>query len=254
MGYSRILVITDNLQLYKKFREIISRKSLANVIFTYKYSFNNYYFVDLFKADRDFKSVNIKEEWSTMAESYELIISLHSKQLFPTDLLATVKCINIHPGFNPFNRGWYPQVFSILNNLPLGATIHEMDEQLDHGPIIDQEEVPVYLWDTSLTAYERVIEAELRLIEKNIVKIVSGSYETENPAEEGNLNFKKDFDRLCKIDLNESATFRAFIDRLRALSHGDFKNAYFVDDRGRKIYLKLSLEVDSKMCDGSSEK
>lgn len=253
MGYSRILVITDNLYLYKKFREIIAQKRLELAKFTYRYSFSNAGFKDLFKGDSEFQSMNIKEEIEMITETYDLVISLHSKQLFPQNLVAVVKCINIHPGFNPFNRGWYPQVFSILNKLPLGATIHEMDDQIDHGPIIVQEEVPVFSWDTSLTAYERVIEAELRLIEENIVKIVSGAYETENPAEEGSLNSKKEFALLCKIDLNETATFGSFIDRLRALSHGDFRNAYFVDEEGRKIYLTLSLEAASEMHGGSSK-
>jgi len=34
------------------------------------------------------------------------------------------------------------------------------------------------------------------------------------------------------------------IDLLRALTHGGFNNAYFIDDKGKKIFVRLSLEKD----------
>ena len=43
----------------------------------------------------------------------------------------------------------FQQVFSILNKLPVGVTIHEMDEQLDHGIIIVQKEINIFSWETS---------------------------------------------------------------------------------------------------------
>ena len=36
-------------------------------------------------------------------------------------------------------------------------------------------------------------------------------------------------------------TFRNHINKLRALTHGDFMNAYFLDEKGNKVYLKLEL-------------
>jgi dTDP-4-amino-4,6-dideoxyglucose formyltransferase len=243
MSYSKILVITDNLYLFEKFTEIAAEFNLAS-IFSYRYSFSNAEFKNIFKDDEEFKPVNIKEEADQLIKSHDLIISLHSKQLFPERLIKAVKCINIHPGFNPFNRGWFPQVFSILNKLSLGATIHEIDEQIDHGLIIDQVEIPVYSWDTSLSAYNRVIESEIGLIKKNIAKIIQGNYKAIAMSEEGNLNLKKDFDVLCRLDLNEVNTFGTFIDRLRALTHGDYKNAYFIDAEEKKIFVKIELEPD----------
>ena len=142
-------------------------------------------------------------------------------------LLDKVKCINIHPGYNPFNRGWFSQVFSILNGKPLGVTIHEIDEKIDHGPIIDQETVPVYVWDTSLTAYNRVIDKEIELIKKNLERIIQGAYEAKPMIAEGNVNLKKDFDSLCELDLKEETTVGYLIDRLRALTHGEYKKLLF---------------------------
>lgn len=95
--------------------------------------------------------------------------------------------------------------------------------------------------DTSLTAYNKILDAEIELLSTNLVKILNSDYETVI-KEEGNLNLKKDFDSLCKIDLNDKDTFRNHINKLRALTHGDYANAYFIDDSGNKIHLKLELK------------
>lgn len=241
MNYSNILVITDNLHLYGKFREIVRDLGVAEV-FTYGYSPANSHFRAIFKDDEDFGPVDVHATVEALIETYDLIISLHSKQVFPERLVNTIKCINIHPGLNPFNRGWFPQVFSIMNKLPLGSTIHEMDAEIDHGGIIDQVEVPVFSWDTSLTAYNRVIEAEIGLIKKNIMNMIGQNYKTSAASEEGNLNRKKDFDEICRLNLNEVNALGTFIDRLRALTHGEHKNAYFLDAEGHKIFVKVELE------------
>ena len=174
---------------------------------------------------------------------YGLILSLHCKQIFPSELVTSVVCINVHPGFNPYNRGWYPQVFSIINGKPIGATIHVMDEDVDHGGIIDQASVDVRSNDTSLDIYERVVELEKLLIRKNLLEIVNGEFSTITPEIDGNYNSIRDFKSLCKLDLYAQATLREHIDLLRALSHGEFKNAYFIDKHGKKIFVRLALEL-----------
>jgi dTDP-4-amino-4,6-dideoxyglucose formyltransferase len=185
----------------------------------------------------------VKDEVDFLVDHYEMIFSLHCKQIFPPDLVNSVKCINIHPGLNPDNRGWFPQVFSILNSLPCGATIHEIDEQLDHGPIICQKEIKIEMWDTSLTAYNKILDAEIDLLSENIEKILDRKYETFI-KEEGNLNLKKDFDDLCKIDLDSKDSFKNHINKLRALTHGNYANAYFIDESGDKVYVKLELKKE----------
>ena len=55
---------------------------------------------------------------------------------------------------------------------------------------------------------------------------------------------KKDFDALCEIDLDDYDTFRNYINKLRALTHGSYANAYIIDDFGNKIHLKLELKKE----------
>ncbi len=189
-------------------------------------------------------AIRVKTEWESLVGVYALIISLHCKQLFPAALVHAVRCVNVHPGLNPFNRGWFPQVFSIVNGLPTGATIHEIDEKLDHGNIIAQAEVENNVWDTSIDIYDRVLDKELELLDEHLPAILANEYETFEPSGEGNLNLKKDFDALCELDIKKNQSIGDTINLLRALTHGDFRNAHFIDPKtGKKVFVSVRLEV-----------
>ncbi len=193
------------------------------------------------------KGINLKDKQVTrrIIQEYDLVFSLHCKQIFPSQLVENVCCINFHPGLNPYNRGWYPQAFSIINCLPVGATIHLMDAEVDHGEIIAQKKVDIEVSDTSLEVYKKIIEVEKELISKNIFNIVVGNYNSKMPQHEGNYNGEKDYRALCKLDLNSFASFEEHLNILRATSHGEFKNAYFVDDRGNKYFVRIVIEPES---------
>lgn len=239
-----ILIITDNDYLYNGFKNIINKKKLLDKTFDFGYSYTNEEFEkeynDLFKIN--FKKQN---QLNNIIQKYDMIISLHCKQLFPKKLVEKVECINVHPGYNPYNRGWYPQVFSIINDKPIGVTIHKIDEQLDHGEIIYQKKVKINSWETSKDVYDKLIDLELKLLDNYLLNILNHDYKTRPPKREGNINFKSDFNKLKKIDLNKKVTYKEAIDRLRALTHGDYKNAYFVDEEGNKILVKINLEKDN---------
>lgn len=246
MFYKKILVITDNTSIFSTFEEIISKHNLTKIVnFSYacsKVSFPNF---ENINSNAKFSMIHVKKQVDYILQNFDLVISAHCKQIFPKELVNGVKCINIHPGYNPYNRGWYPQVFSILNNQILGATIHEIDEYLDHGAIIAQKEVAITAFDTSLSAYQKVIEAEKELLSQYIIAILQNSYATTVPKIEGNINLKADFEKLCQIDLEENLTMKQAINKLRALTHGNFKNAYFVDNQtGKKIFINITLTAE----------
>ena len=191
--------------------------------------------------------INRNADW--VASNYDLIISYHCRQLFPPTIVQNVRCLNIHPGLNPFNRGWYPGVFSIANGLPAGATIHEIDEKIDNGPIVAQKQVEILPQDTSGTVYPKIIEAEMELLEEWFLPIIKGEYQTVVPDQKGNLNYKKDFSALCKIDPEEIVRAGDLIDRLRALTHGSFQNAFIPitskSGKQQKLFISLNLELKS---------
>ncbi|MFJ8064761.1 dTDP-4-amino-4,6-dideoxyglucose formyltransferase [Psychrobacillus sp. NPDC096426] len=236
------MVLTDNEYLYENMKEIIDCDEYRDMNFNFYYSDRNIAFNSRYLTN-DFKPINVKGKVDEIIAKYQLVLSLHCKQLFPSKLVNSVRCVNIHPGYNPYNRGWFPQVFSIINKLPIGATIHEMDENLDSGNIIVQEKIEILSWETSFDIYNKVQNLEVKLLKQHLHDIIDHSYESIYPKVEGNINLKKDFEALCKIDLDKSITFREAIDYFRAMSFSGYKNAYFIDQEGRKVFIDINLDV-----------
>ena len=241
LKYSKVLVISDNLFLINTFHQLSS--GINGLRVDYACSKNNLALLNEPSLPVKINTIEVKNHYGDIIANYHLVFSLHCKQLFPAELVSRVKCINVHPGYNPYNRGWFPQVFSILNKLPVGATIHEIDEKLDHGSIIARKEVKINHWDTSIDVYNKVQQLEVELLTEHLGTILTGDYKTFNPEQEGNVNLKKDFNALCHLDLNETITLGDAIDKLRALTHGNYANAFFTDPHtGIKVFVKISLE------------
>ncbi len=239
--YKNILVVSDNQFLIEAFHKLTG--SISDITVTYTCSPQNTALLGCANLPVNVSALSVKTDWKQL--SYDLIFSLHCKQLFPEGLVKKIKCINVHPGLNPYNRGWFPQVFSILNGKKSGATIHEIDEHLDHGNIIAQREVPIAKHDTSLTAYLKIQDAEVDLLKENLEAILNKTYTAWKPAEEGNVNLKKDFNALCKIDMNKQVTMSEAIDYLRAMTHGQYQNAYYIDQAtGNKVYVSVQFKVE----------
>ena len=245
--FKKILIISDNLFLCQRFNDIIKSGDFPQQEWVFAVS----PFSDAGTFEKELNAAievyDLRDAITvqSLVKNYDLIFSIHCKQLFPAALVQAVKCINVHPGYNPTNRGWYPQVFAIIHDLPVGATIHEMDEQLDHGKIIDRALVDIKIYDTSETLYNKIIQKERELLQKNLVNIIHNKFVAVEPESGGNVFLKKDFKALLHFDLNKKMTGLECINQLRALTHGDHNNAYFLDpETGKKVFIKISLQPD----------
>lgn len=234
----RVCVLTDNSTIFEGFTALLPRFP--------EHSFDFFYspWNRAFSQTEHFRPLLLKEQDAAFFDSYDLFLSLHSKQLFPAELVENHLCVNVHPGLNPYNRGWFPQVFSILNGLPTGVTIHKMDAELDHGPILWQEEVPLRTEDTSKDVYDRILAKELEMLEVHLADLLAGNYTLTPMEHEGSIHYKSDFDALCPIDRDAPATYGQVIDHLRALTHAPYQNAYFVDEDGKKVYVGITLRKE----------
>ena len=68
--------------------------------------------------------------------------------------------VNLHLAYLPYNRGSNPNVWSIVERTPAGATLHWMDAGVDTGDIIAQATTDVAADDTGEThSYEKVLLA-----------------------------------------------------------------------------------------------
>ncbi len=92
---------------------------------------------------------------------------------------------NIHPALLPAfgGKGFYGRRIheAVLASGAryTGVTIHFVDDQYDHGPIIAQAPVPVEQDDTVETLAARVLEAEHRLYPETVRRIAAGQVRVE---------------------------------------------------------------------------
>jgi len=238
----RVLLICDNVIVYKSIKNIFDKNITLPFSVDYKYTSSNLSGHGYIFTEENL--IDLKTFSEEIISTYDLVISAHCHQIFPKKLVEKIRCINIHPGYNPNTRGVYPQVFSILNNLKVGVTIHEMDEKFDNGPIIIREEVEKYSWDTSSSLYKRILEKEIELFDLYFTKILYNQYQSVIPENVGVILTKKDFNNLCEINLDEITTAGQTINKLRALSHENYNNAFFKDENGQKIFVKIYLEKE----------
>ena len=246
--YKKVLIISDNVYLSTLVKDLFLKYRSESL--SIRFSVSPFSDQSIFSKQlneivevydlRDHKTVQL------LTTIYDLIISIHCKQIFPPYLINNIKCINVHPGYNPINRGWYPQVFAIDQDIQVGATIHEIDEKLDHGNIIDREFIEKEITDTSETLYNKIIQKEIELLNKNLDNILKNNYSIIIPENEGNLYLKKDFKALCELKLDEKLTTMQFVNRIRALTHGEFKNAFFIDPVSKKkVFITIQLTPEN---------
>lgn len=73
----------------------------------------------------------------------DLIVSYNYRHIIKKDVIQYMdgRIINLHISLLPWNRGASPNVWSFLEDSPKGVTIHLIDEGLDTGDILVQQEV-----------------------------------------------------------------------------------------------------------------
>lgn len=152
--------------------------------------------------------------------------------------------INLHPAYLPYNRGQYPNVWSIVDGTPAGTTLHYIDPEIDTGDIIARRGVEVDPVDTGKTLYEKLERASLELFKETWPAIASGTVSrVEQRKEEGTYHRTDDVGQIDEIDLDASYSARDLINILRARTFPPHESAYFEDD-GKKVYVRVSLKYE----------
>ena len=83
------------------------------------------------------------------------------------------RILNIHPSLLPKYPGLRPQQQALDDGATeSGATVHLVNTDLDAGPVVMQESVPVLPGDTADTLAARILEAEHRLYPRAIQHVL----------------------------------------------------------------------------------
>lgn len=90
------------------------------------------------------------------------------------------RILNIHPSLLPSFPGLDAQKQALDYGVKFsGCTVHLVDEQLDHGPVVKQAVVPVLDDDTEESLSKRILAEEHRIYAEAISLILGGNYKIE---------------------------------------------------------------------------
>jgi phosphoribosylglycinamide formyltransferase-1 len=85
--------------------------------------------------------------------------------------------LNIHPSLLPAFPGLDAQYQALEYGVCVaGCTVHFVDEELDHGPIVLQRAVPVLDQDDESSLSARILEQEHIAYPEAIARVISGKY------------------------------------------------------------------------------
>ncbi|MFY9588235.1 MAG: phosphoribosylglycinamide formyltransferase [Actinomycetota bacterium] len=90
------------------------------------------------------------------------------------------RILNIHPALLPAFPGGHAVADALAWGAKVtGTTVHLVDEEVDHGPIVFQEAVPIEPGDTEETLHERIKVVEHRLYPRAINLFAAGRIKIE---------------------------------------------------------------------------
>jgi phosphoribosylglycinamide formyltransferase-1 len=88
------------------------------------------------------------------------------------------RILNIHPSLLPAFPGLEAQEQAFAYGVKIsGCTVHFVDEELDHGPIILQKAVPVLDSDDERTLAARILEQEHMAYSEAINIVLNGKFQ-----------------------------------------------------------------------------
>jgi phosphoribosylglycinamide formyltransferase-1 len=83
------------------------------------------------------------------------------------------RILNTHPALLPAFPGWHAVRDALAYGVKVtGCTVHVATEQVDDGPILAQEAVPVLEGDTEASLHERIKEVERRLYTETLAAVL----------------------------------------------------------------------------------
>lgn len=179
----------------------------------------------------------------------EYILGIHFPHIVPEEVLSVpqVGVLNLHPAFLPYNRGWHTPSWAILEQTPIGATLHFMDSGVDTGDIVHQAKLTVSPGDTAHTLYGRLMDLEMKVFTEAWPRLESGLYERkpQDPLQ-GSVHARRDLleDDIQQIDLDEEIKAGDLLRKLRALTTNQRAEAAYFEEAGRRFRVQVVIDEE----------
>jgi len=178
----------------------------------------------------------------------DFLLSVHFPYVIPPEVLALpeIAPLNLHPAYLPYNRGWHTPSWALLENTPIGATLHVMTSEVDAGPIVNRSRLSVRPDDTAHTLYQRIKALEVEVFENAWPRLQAGTVDPTLPSEDGSLHNANDLHdpAVQRINRDERLRAGALIDRLRALTTNRTDEAAYFEQDGTRYRVQISITPD----------
>jgi methionyl-tRNA formyltransferase len=165
----------------------------------------------------------------SIMDDCDIFISVMYDTLLTEKFIKGRKCFNFHPGILPCYRGAGAFTWSLINEeLMSGITLHEIDKDIDTGPIIAIRD---FIIEESSTAYDlflKGMDCMYELFVDNFESLLNGTYHSQKfPKMQSSLYTRKMMDD--KKDITNL---------VRAFTFPNKEGLYYYTSDGRKIYLE----------------
>ena len=158
-----------------------------------------------------------------------LVVSYNYKHIVPATVINFMKgnIINLHISYLLWNRGKYPNLWSILDDTPKGVTIHQMEKGLDTGAILYQKKLFFDLTKETLASSHRKLNEEIvRMFQEHWREIWEKIYSVRPQQGEGSYHALKDMRALlCKRNI-DSLDWNMTAKEFKDLMLGEIINEY----------------------------
>jgi len=153
-------------------------------------------------------------------------LSVHYKDKISNEIIDQYDAIyNCHPGFLPYGKGMHPVFWALYDNEPAGASIHEMTDDIDEGPIVSRVQVPYDDIDTGMSLMYRVLMAERILYVELVSMLVKGRRpKAVEQLNGGSFHFARDILELKKPEYYNSLTSSQYEKLRRCLVYRNMSN------------------------------
>lgn len=180
---------------------------------------------------REFAVQNAPEGWchTEDPEESDVFLSVLYGSLVSEDFIARRRCYNFHPGILPIYRGAGAFSWCLINgDRACGVTLHELDVDIDTGPIICVRSFPVEAWDTAGTLFAKGMSKIYDLFCEYFHRLLLGQYHAQPQcADAARTYYRK--------DLRKQQDVTRFV---RAFTFEGKEPAFYTDRHGNRHELR----------------
>lgn len=110
----------------------------------------------------------------------DLVVLAGFMRILPPPLVSRWPMLNVHPSLLPAFPGAHAVASALEWGVKVtGTTVHFVDEEVDHGPIVAQEAVEIRSDDTVASLHQRIKAVEHRLLPRAVALFCAGRLDVD---------------------------------------------------------------------------